>query len=161
MRNIRSAVLGLTVAMAMVSPAAAAWKTEDYPGMGSQAVSAAEEDGRVAFTIACYAYSPGLAVVTIFTGERYDPESSYSDKVPISVTTDGRQQPIVYGSFENYDGDLVVTTDTRISSTLAQVFGPMAASTSTIDVQFYQREYRFSPDGLTAALRHLYEKCSR
>jgi hypothetical protein len=160
MRNVVRLLGGLAVAIAMASPAAADWKTEDYPGMGSQAVAAAEGDGRAQFQIACSADAPGLVVVTIFFGERYDRGANYSNKVPISVTTDDRKQPTVYGSFENYGGVLVVVSDTRVSNTLAQVFGPMRASKSTIKVQFDQREYRFSPKGLTAAMRHLYEECN-
>jgi hypothetical protein len=143
----------------MVSPAAADWVTTSDDGIGTYATAALAEDGRAQFEIACEAGYHDILVVTIFTGEAYDPESSYSDEVPISVITDGGQQPVFYGAFEGYDGELVVTAYTSFDGPPGQFLGAMAASTSTIDVQFYQREYRFSPEGFAPALRYLDETC--
>jgi hypothetical protein len=138
----------------MASTAAAEWTTKDYPEDGTYSASSASEGGRAKFVISCNVDYPES--VQISAGERYDPGASYPDKVPISVMTDGRQQPVFDGSFKNVGGNLVLISG---SATLATILDAIAASKSTIDVQFAQREYRFSAKGSTAAVRHMQEKC--
>jgi hypothetical protein len=153
-------LVGIAAAVTCASPAAAAWITKDYDEFGEYLAAAGANEGQVEFQIVCSIdYYDNLAI-TLFTGEPYDPGTSYSDEVPLSVMTDGRQQPVAYGSFEDYDGELVVVSDTTRDETLAHVLGAMATSKSTINVQFYQREYRFSPEGLATALLYLSEKCT-
>jgi hypothetical protein len=119
---------------------------------------AAAEDSLVSLEISCVVKYPGLQV-TIFTDEPFDPGPTYSLEVPISVMTDGRQQPGIYGSSADRDGELVVMSDTQTSNTLASVLGAMAASRSTIKVQFKNREYHFSPAGLADGMRYLKKNC--
>jgi hypothetical protein len=156
-----SPLIGLAVAIAVASPAAADWATRER--YGEYQAGKAAEGGAGNIVISCYPAYHDRRFVAVYTGERYDPESSYAPEVPISVITDGRQQPIVNGSFDKKSGldgeKLIVKSDTSISGTLARVLDAMSASKSTIDVQFYQREYRFSPKGLAAGLRFLNEKC--
>jgi hypothetical protein len=97
--------------------------------------------------------------VTLWTGESYDPKRSYPDKVPVSITTDGRQQPVVHGSFKNFNEYLAVRSETSFDGPLARILDAMAASESTIKIQVDQQEYRFSPEGLTAAMRFLKKNC--
>ena len=157
-------LVGLAVAIGMVSPAAADWSTRDLSLLGSYQAIGVTEDERAKFMIECYIGYHDVFDVMIFTGERYDPESSYAPDVSISVMTDGRQQPTVSGVFGANLGELTVQhiasdTATDTDKTWLQVIGAMAASTSTIDVRFYQREYRFSSEGLAPAMRYLDEKC--
>lgn len=153
------ALLGVTMMAAPLNPARAAWFTEDYPEFGEFSTVTDDEQGKVEMHISCSLDYPDDVGLTIFTGETYDPESSYSDEVPISVTASGQQQPVAYGSFEERDGELVVVSDTSRDETLALVIGAMAKSTSVIAVEFYTRDYRFSPDDLDAGLRYLFESC--
>jgi len=149
---------GLAVAIAMVNPAAAAWKTEDNSVVDEYLTTGMAEDGRAKFVIVCYANAPVLDM-TILTGEPYGSHTTYPNGLPISVTTDGRQQPVIRGVFHNYGGELVAVSNLSIDRTLLRLFHAMAASISTVDVQFDQRKYRFSSEGLGPALRHLYDKC--
>jgi hypothetical protein len=164
MRNVMSPLIGFAIAIAVVSPAAADWQLQDHAiyfllvGVAENGVSRLE--------LNCNFQAPHLRGVIIRTGESYDPESSYAPDVPISVTTDGRKQPVINGSFHSAVGDfddddleLVVRSDTDIDAAWYKILDAMAASKSTIDVRFYQREYRFSPKGLAAGLRFLKEKC--
>lgn len=144
----------------LVHPVQAAWFTEDYPEVGEFSAVTDDEQGKVEMHISCSLDYPEDVGITIFTGETYDPGTSYSNEVPISVTAGGVQQPVAYGSFQELNGELVVVSDTSRDETLAVVIGAMATSTSTITVQFYTRDYRFSPDELDTALAYLFENCT-
>jgi hypothetical protein len=160
MRNVMSLLGGLAIAIAMASPAAADWVNLDYPKNHTYLATVASEDGRGTIQIFCKSQYLDAFEVHIFTGERYDPGTSYPDEVQITVTTAGRQLPVVYGSFKNLNGKLVVHSDINIEPAWYRVVDGMAASKSTINIQFDQREYRFSSKGLTAARRHQIELCS-
>jgi len=154
------AVAGVVAgAAAIAGPAHAAWLTENYPEFGEYSAVTDDEQGKVEMHISCSLDYPDDVGLTIFTGETYDPETSYSDEVPLSVTAGGVQQPVAYGAFQERDGELVVVSDTSRDETLALVIGAMAKSTSTITVQFYTRDYRFSPVELDTALAYLFENC--
>ena len=160
MRNIMSPLIGLAVAIGLVSPAAADWVITNGASDGVIVARGAYEDGHKKFEVTCNTKRQNLFFgMGIHTGEPYNPQSVYPDNVPISVKVDGQQQPIVNGSFRNVDGQLVAFATVSTGRPLAQILGAMAASEYTIDVQFAQRLYRFSPKGVTAAMRHLQEKC--
>lgn len=144
----------------MPSPAHAAWFIEDYSEFGEYSAVTADEQGKVEMHISCSLDYPEDVGITIFTGERYDPETSYSDEVPIGVIASGVQQPVAYGSFQEMEGELVVVSDTSRDEALALVIGAMAQSSSSIVVQFYTREYRFSPEALDISLARLFENCT-
>lgn len=144
----------------MPSPAHAAWFIEDYPEFGEYSAVTADEQGKVEMHISCSLDYPEDVGITIFTGERYDPETSYSDEVPVGVTASGIQQPVAYGSFQELEGELVIVSDTSRDEALALVIGAMAKSSSAIVVQFYTREYRFSPEALDISLAQLFENCT-
>ena len=133
-------------------PVQAAWSTKDYDDVGEYSAVARAEHGTVEMHISCTWDYPGYLGMTIFTTETYDPGTSYSDEVPISVVADGVQQPVAYGAFEDLGGELAVVSDTYRNDTLEIVIGAMAKSRSTIVVQFYTREYRFSPEALDTSL---------
>lgn len=153
-------LLGVTMMAALAHPAHAAWVTVDYPEFGEYSAVVGAEQGGIELQISCSVDYPDDVGITIFTDEIYDPETSYSDEVPISVIAGGVQQPVAYGSFENFDDVLVVVSDTSRDETLAQVIGAMARSTSLIGIQFYGRDYQFSPDELDTALVYLFEHCT-
>jgi hypothetical protein len=153
-------LVGIAAAATFASPAAAAWTTKDYDDVGEYSAVARAEHGTAEMHVSCTWDYPGFLGITIFTTETYDPETSYSDEVPISVIADGVQQPVAYGTFEDLGGELAVVSDTYRDGTLAQVIGAMAQSQSTIVIQFYTREYRFSPEALDTSLLYLSEKCA-
>ena len=159
-KKLGDALLGVTMMFILTHPAHAAWFTEDYPDVGEYSAVTDDEQGKVEMHISCSLDYPEDVGITIFTGEPYDPETSYSDEVPISVVADGAQQPVAYGAFEELAGELAVVSDTYRDDTLALVIGAMSKSSSTIVVQFYTREYRFSPEGLDTALVYLFERCT-
>lgn len=158
-KKLGNALLGVEMMSVLVSPAHAAWFTEDYPEFGEYSAVTDDEQGKVEMHISCSLDYPEDVGVTIFTGETYDPETSYSDEVPISVIADGVQQPVAYGSFQELDGELVVVSDSSRDETLALVIGAMAKSSTTIAVQFYTRDYRFAPDDLDTALLYIFGNC--
>lgn len=153
-------VIGPVAALLMTVSAQAAWLTKDYPDVGEYSAVARAEHGNVEMHISCTWDYPGYVGITIFTTEPYDPETSYSDEVPISVIADGVQQPVTYGSFEELGGELAVVSDTYRDEALASVIDAMAKSRSAIVIQFYTREYRFSPEALDTSLLYLSEKCA-
>lgn len=152
-------LLGVTMTVALAHPAHAAWFTEDYPEFGEYSAVTDDEQGKVEMHISCSLDYPDDVGITIFTGEAYDPDSSYAEEVPISVIAGGQQQPTAYGTFQELSGELAVVSDTSLDEALALVIGAMAKSTSTITVQFFTRDYRFSPDDLNTALAYLFENC--
>ena len=158
-KNCLGHLIGVTMLSTMVHPVQAAWFTEDYPEVGEYSAVTADEQGKVEMHISCSLDYPDDVGITIFTGETYDPESSYSDDVPISVIASGQRQPVAHGTFEERNGELVVVSDTSRDDTLALVIGAMAKSTSAIAVQFFTRDYRFSPDDLDTSLAYLFENC--
>lgn len=85
-------------------PVQAAWSTKDYDDVGEYSAVARAEQGTVEMHISCTWDYPGYLGVTIFTTDTYDPGTSYSDEVPISVVADGVQQPVAYGAFEDQRG---------------------------------------------------------
>jgi hypothetical protein len=153
-------LLGVMTMAGLAQPAHAAWVTVDYPEFGEYSAAVGAEQGGIEMQISCSIDYPDEVGITIFTDETYDPETSYSDEVPISVIAGDVQQPVAYGSFENFDDLLVVVSDTARDETLAQVIGAMAKSTSPIRIQFYGRNYQFSPEGLDTALVYLFEHCT-
>lgn len=153
-------LLGVMMMAALAQPAHAAWVVLDYPEFGEYTAAVGSEQGRAEMEISCSVDYPDDVRITIFTEETYDPETSYSDEVPVSVIAGGVQQPIAYGSFENVDDMLVVVSDTSRDETLAQVIGAMAKSTSLIGIQFYGRDLKFPPDELDTALAYLFEHCT-
>ncbi|MBJ3785609.1 hypothetical protein [Devosia sediminis] len=155
-----SALLGVMMSSIVVHPVQAAWFTEDYLDFGEFSAVTDDEQGKVEMHISCSLHYPDHVGITIFTGETYDPETSYADEVPISVIASDQQQPVAYGTFEERNGELVVVSDTFRDDILALVIGAMATSTSTIAVQFFTRDYRFSPDDLDTALVYLFESCT-
>lgn len=160
MLNVTTSLVALVGTALMVGTADAAWLTKDYPDVGEYSAVARAEHGNVEMHISCTWDYPGYVGITIFTTEPYDPETSYSDEVPISVIADGVQQPVTYGSFEELGGELAVVSDTYRDEALASVIDAMAKSRSAIVIQFYTREYRFSPEALDTSLLYLSEKCA-
>jgi len=150
MRNLMSPLIGLAVAIAMASPAAADW-TIDNGGSDSYQTTGVTEDGRVTIMIGCS--GGGRISMQLNTDIPYINDNAYT--VPISVTIDGRLQPIFNGDLMP-DRELVLVSG---SGTLPTIVSAIASSKSTIDVQFDKWKYRFSAKGSTAAMHYLQEKC--
>ena len=158
MMRLAAPLGGLAVAIALASPAVAAWETiaeGDQFGL----LARADEDQNRAFAIGCKRGLPDVFTVNIYLGAHDDPESISSAEVGVRIMTDGRQLPIANGVLRNFRGNLVLDTATSLDATWHQVLAAMAESTSTINVQFDQFQYRFSPDGLAEGMRFLHEKC--
>lgn len=161
MRKFMSFLGGLVVAIGLVSPAAADWTTNDYFVEDKLYMATdMDEDGNRKFEVACNA-GAGVIEVTLYTGEAYDPKTSNPDKVPISITTDSRTQPIVAaGYFQDFHGDLIVHSDSGVDPAWYRILDPVAVSEAAIKVEVDHREYRLSTKGFSAAMDHLREKCS-
>jgi len=158
MMRLAAPLGGLAVAIALASPAVAAWETIAEGDQFGLLATADEVENR-AFAIGCRRGLPDLFTVDIYLSADDHPESIAPAEVVVSITTDGRQLPIANGVIREFRGSLVLDTATSLDATWHQVLAAMAESTSTINVQFDQFQYRFSPDGLAEGMRFLHEKC--